>query len=207
MRILFFLVLLAGAGAGIIYPWAVTNFTGREIATLNVYDRVNGFRPIETQLDADDAPVRVLVDLTALNSTVPSPQRTVLTVTASTGGRTVLAETLSFSDSKPREGTPQLAERIYRDDAGLITDVEDGAYRFVVGPGDAEGIQMQSVDVILRGGVLTYDERAQPVGFSLIAIGFIGLVLALRSGRKRTPQNPNSQPPPPRWGRGGNTPS
>lgn len=207
MRILFFLILLAGTGAGIIYPWAVTNFTGREIATLNVYDRVNGFRPIETQLDAGDAPVRVLVDLTAINSTVSSPQRAVLTVTASTGGRTVLAETLSFSDSKPREGSPQLSERIYRDDAGLIADVEGGPYRFVVGPGDAEGIQMQSVDVILRGGALTYDERAQPVGFSLMAIGFIGLVLALRNGRKRTPQNPNSQPPPRRWGRGGNTPS
>jgi hypothetical protein len=207
MRILFFLIFLAGAGAGIIYPWAVTNFTGREIATLNAYDRVNGFRPIETQLEADDAPVRVLVDLTALNATVSAPQRTVLTVTASTGGRTVLAETLSFSDAKPREGSPQLPERIYRDDAGLIADIEDGAYRFVVGPGDAEGIQMQSVDVILRGGALIYDERAQPVGFSLMAIGFIGLVLALRNGRRGTPQNPNSQPPPPRWGRGGNTPS
>ena len=33
-----------------------------------------------------------------------------------------------------------------------------------------------------------------------MAIGFIGFVLALRRGGG-TPPNPNSQPPPPRWGR------
>ena len=33
-------------------------------------------------------------------------------------------------------------------------------------------------------------------GLSLMAIGFIGLVLSLRSGRNK-PQNPNSQPPAP----------
>ena len=47
-----------------------------------------------------------------------------------------------------------------------------------------------------RGGAGACDERVQPVGFSLMAIGFIGLVLALRA-RPRRPQNPNSQPPPP----------
>ena len=45
------------------------------------------------------------------------------------------------------------------------------------------------------------DGRAQPIGFSLMAIGFVGLVLSLKRGRSHQ-ENPNSQPPAPRWGRG-----
>ncbi len=36
-----------------------------------------------------------------------------------------------------------------------------------------------------------------------MAVGVIGLVLAMRRRRRRPQENPNSQPPPPRWGRGG----
>ena len=31
MRTIFLLILLIGVGAGFVYPWAVTNFSGREI--------------------------------------------------------------------------------------------------------------------------------------------------------------------------------
>jgi hypothetical protein len=37
-----------------------------------------------------------------------------------------------------------------------------------------------------------------------MAIGFIGFVLALRRGKSE--RDPNSQPPKPRWGRGGGEP-
>ncbi|RUU08829.1 hypothetical protein EOD08_36085, partial [Mesorhizobium sp. M6A.T.Ca.TU.002.02.2.1] len=60
------------------------------------------------------------------------------------------------------------------------------------------------VDLLLRSGVGEIDSRARPVGFSLMAAGLIGLLLALRFGGGGRPQNPNSQPPPPRWGRGSN---
>jgi hypothetical protein len=44
MRVFFLLILLVGIGLGIVYPWAATNFSGREIATLRVYDRETGRR-------------------------------------------------------------------------------------------------------------------------------------------------------------------
>ena len=69
------------------------------------------------------------------------------------------------------------------------------------GATDADDIRIRAVDLILRSDAAEPDSRAQPVGFSLIAVGFIGLLLAIRSGGR--PQNPNSQPPPPRWGRAG----
>lgn len=204
MRILFLLILLAGTGLGIIYPWATTNFTGKEIGTYRAYDRGGGFRPVEVALASADAPVRVLVDLTTLAPPVVKPARAILTITASTRGETVLAQALNFHDTTPRERSPQLPDPIFRDDAGLIREVQPGTYRFVIEQGDADNVQIKSVELILRSGGGEADERAQPIGFSLMAVGFIGLVLALRRRSGGRPDNPNSQPPPARrWGRDG----
>ncbi len=201
MRFLFLLILLGGTGLGIVYPWATTNFTGREIGTYRAYDRTGAFRPVEVALVTADAPVRVLVDLTTLAPPVVKPASAVLTITASTHGETVLAEALNFYDTTPRERSPQLPDPIFRDDAGLIRDVQPGTYRFVIEQGDADNIQIQSVDLILRSGGGEADARAQPIGLSLMAVGFIGLVLSLRRGKGGRPDNPNSPPPAPRWGR------
>lgn len=201
MRFLFALILFAGVGVGAIYPWAMSNFSGHEIGTWRVYEQ-GRFKPVTVALSSSDEPVRVLVDLTAKAARIVSQQHTVLTLTAATNGRTVLTSTLQFNHSDPREASPQLPDKIFRDEAGLIPVVSPGPYVFTVGPGDAEGIEMRSVDLILRSGVGEVDKRAQPVGFSLMAVGLIGFVLALRRGGGGRPENPNSQPPPPRWGRG-----
>jgi hypothetical protein len=202
MRFFFFLILLAGVALGVGYPWYVNNFSGQELGTHRVFERATGFKPVEVHLKAADAPVRILVDLTSVGSPRFSADRAVLTLTAATDGRTVLADTLTFAQSTARDAAPQMQDRIYRADSGPITDVADGTYTFTLGQGDADGIDIRSVDLILRGGALVLDPRAMPLGFSLIAVGLIGLVLAMR--RRRAPQaNPNSQPPPPRWGRGG----
>lgn len=202
MRLLFLLILFAGLGASLIYPWAVTNFSGREIGTWKTYNQ-GLFEPIVVQLASTDAPVRVLVDvITNANDPLPS-DGAVLTITASHGGTTVLAETLRFAGNlEAREKSPQIAEKISRDDAGLIDPVADGAYRFVLGPGDAEDLRIKEVELVLRSQSGEIDERLQPIGISLSAIGFIGFVLTFRRKRSAREQNPNSQPPP-RWGRGG----
>jgi hypothetical protein len=67
--------------------------------------------------------------------------------------------------------------------------------------GDAEGIDIARVDLVLQHVPQKADPRAQPIGFTLMAVGFIGFVLMLRGKDGGTPPNPNSQPPPPRWGR------
>jgi hypothetical protein len=201
VRAIFLLILLAGAGLGFAYPWYVTSFSGREIGSWQVYERGGQFRPVTVRLSSADAPVRVVVDMTAVAPPEFALAGTALTITATTRNRTVLAEPLSFSEAKPQERSPQLREKVYRDEAGVIANIEDDDYTFVVGRGDAEEIQIRSVELVLRGGAGAIDPRAQPVGFTLLAVGFIGLVLAMRRGRRE--RNPNSQPPPPRWGRGG----
>ncbi|TGV75625.1 hypothetical protein EN801_038735, partial [Mesorhizobium sp. M00.F.Ca.ET.158.01.1.1] len=134
-------------------------------------------------LKGRDAPVRVLVDLTARAERIVSQQRTVLTLTAATNGRTVLASTLQFNHvDNPRQASPQLPDKIFRDEAGLIATVNPGAYVFTVGPGDADDIPMRAVDLVLRSGVGEMDGGSRPIGFSLMAIGLIGFLLSLRSG-------------------------
>lgn len=198
MRTIFFLILLAGAAMGFGYPWYVTNFSGHEMGTWRVSDG-GAFRPVTVALSSADEPLRVLVDMTAVAPPEFARGRTALTLTVSTGGRTVLAETLSFNEAKPQERSPQLREKIYRDEAGVITGIEKGDYTFVVGPGDAEGIQIRSVDLILRRGAGALDPRLQPVGFTLTAVGFIGLVLSMR--RRKRERKPDAEPARPRWGR------
>lgn len=202
MRFVFLLVLLAGAAVGIGYPWYVNNFSGREIGNWRAYDHATGFRTFEANLTSADAPVRVLVDMTTLGAPTFDDTRTVLTITAASGSRTVLADTLSFSNAVRRETSPQATEKTFRVDAGVIQAVTPGPYTFTLGQGDADGIDMRSVDVVLRSDAAMLDPRAQPLGFTLMAIGFIGLVVAFRRRRRGDPpRNPNSQPPPPRWGR------
>jgi hypothetical protein len=201
MRFLFVLILLAGVGIGLVYPWAVSNFSGHEIGAWRVYDQ-GRFRPIAVSLKAGDAPVRVLVDLTAKAERIVSQQRTVLTLTAATGGRTVLASTLQFNHAdNPRQVSPQLPDKIFRDEAGVIETVSPGSYLFTAGPGDADDIPIRAVDLVLRSGAGEIDSRARPVGFSLMAAGLIGFLITMAFGGRR-PENPNSKPPPPRWGRG-----
>jgi len=204
MRFLCVLLLIAGAAIGIFYPWAMSNFSGHAIGTYRVYEG-GRFRPATVQLAASDAPVRVLVDLTARAERVAGQQRTVLTLTAANGGRTALASALSFNHTdNPRQASPQLPDKIFRDEAGVIDKVTPGPYVFTVGPGDAEGIDMRAVDLILRAGTGSIDARARPAGYGLLGAGLLGLVLSLAFGRgNKPPQNPNSQPPPPRWGRNG----
>ncbi|WP_457936015.1 hypothetical protein [Mesorhizobium sp. 10J20-29] len=201
MRTIFLIILLAGVGAGLVYPWAVSNFSGSEIGSWRVHDRGEGFKPVVVRLSPDMEPVRVLVDMTAIAPPEFAAASTVLTLTATNGTGTVLADRLTFAEAKPQERNPQLRERIYRDEAGVIDGIEAGEYTFVVGQGDAEDIQIKSVDLILRGGAARLDARVQPVGFTLAAVGFIGLVLAIRRRRRvRRPAAPAAT----RWGRNGN---
>lgn len=203
MRTVFLLILLAGIGAALGYPWVVNNFSGAEIGRYTVYEQGGEFRSVTVDLAAGDAPVRVLVDLVSTGQPVMQADRTVLTVTAAKDGTTVLADTLSFVHAAARDVNPQLQERIFRDAAGVIDPVVPGAYVFTIGRGDAEQIAIHSVEMILRRETITLDPRVQPIGFALIAIGVVGFVLAMRRRRHDRRAAPETQPPP-KWGRGSN---
>lgn len=200
MRVAFLVLLLIGVAIGVAYPWTIRNLAGHEIGTWRVQEAATGFQPVNAKLGSTDAPVMAYLDVAAVMPVGPFQGQSILTITVSRHDRTVLARTLDFSDAETLETSPQTAQQRRRVPAGTISEVEQGDYTFTIGPGDAEGIDIRSVDLVLLGGIGGYDERAQPVGFSIMAIGFIGFVLSLRRGRG---SSGDDQPPPkPRWGRG-----
>lgn len=201
MRKFFLLFILAGIALGLVYPWAVRNFSGEELGSWHVYQD-GRFKPVTVSLKAGTGPVRVFVDLTTSADRINSFDRTVLTLTAAAGNRTVLAERLNFSGNPtPREQSPQLTDKIFRDEAGLIAVDDAETYVFTLGLGDADNLQIKAVDLVLRSGAVVPDARVSQMGVGSIAFGLIGLVLAIRFGRPRRSDKPETQPKP-RWGRG-----
>jgi hypothetical protein len=202
MRFIFFLILLAGLALGIGVPFYANNFSGHALGSWRVYDQGGMFESFEVTLDSSDAPLNIIVDLTAIGAPTFAEDRTVVTLTVAHNGRTVLADTLNFVNARPRENSPQSPDRIFRSFAGPLAAVEKGTYSFNFGFGDAERIDTRAVDVTLRTGAEIFDPRLQPIGYALIVVGVIGIVLASRRRRGGdSGGNPNSQPPPPRWGR------
>lgn len=198
MRIIFLLIFLIGAGIAFAYPWAMQNRASHEIGTWRVRD-AGGFHPIDARFTGADAPVKAVVDLAAVLQPDFDREARVLTITAAAEGKTVLANTLTLNGAEKREESPQTHLQVFRIQAGSIPEVGNGGYTFTVGPGDAEGIQVTSVDLLLLGGG-SYDQRAQPAGFSVMAVGMIGFLLSFR--RRAGGGNGGTPPPPkPRWGR------
>lgn len=202
MRFIFFLILLAGLALGFGTQFFANNFSGEELGQWRVYSRDGAFTPFSVRLDPKKAPVNVIVDLTTMGTPTFAQDRTVVTLVVNRDGRTVLTDTLNFVNARPRENSPQIPDQIFRSMAGPLTETPDGEYTFTLGFGDAERIDTRSVDVSLRGGMQVLDPRLPPVGYALIAVGVIGFVVSGRGRSRRAETNPNSQPPPPRWGRG-----
>lgn len=204
MRKFFLLLILAGIALDFIYPWAVRNFSGEELGTWHAYQD-GRLKPVTVSLKAGTGPVRVFVDLTTNADRIDAFDRTVLTLTAASGNRTMLAKRLSFSGNPtPRETSPQLTDKIFRDEAGLLDVGEAGTYVFTLGLGDADKIQIKAVDLVLRSGAAIPDARVRQAGFGLIGVGALGLILAIRFGKSRGAAKPET-PPKPRWGRGGSS--
>ncbi len=199
MRFVFLLILLIGAAIGFGYPWAITRLAGHEIGTWSVYDAAGGFRPVEKALASSDSPVNMVLDVTGI-APQAAPAGSLLTLTVATDGRTVFAQPVGAAGAKKREDSPQTAQSVYRIEAGALTDIEGGNYRFTVGPGDTGPAQIQTVDLHLLGGFGAYDPRAQPFGLCIMAVGFIGLAISL--GRRRAAGVAPDGEAKPRWGRG-----
>ncbi len=197
MRFLCFLLILFGAALGFGYPWYMYNMSGSEIGNFRVYQRGGNFKPVDVVLSESLAPVRVFVDIIPLQGYYPSQARTMLTLTASTEGRTVLASSLNYVSSTEESKNLQNSDKVFRDIAGDIMTVAPGLYRFVVGEGDVEGLSLKTVDLVLRSNAEAADPRAMPAGIALAALGIFGLIAASRRARRLAA----AEAAKPKWGR------
>ena len=200
-RLFFLLFMLFGVGAGVVYPWMANNVAGREIGRWQVYERPAGFVPVTLDLPATNAPIRAFFDIRLNGPLVLSSGGSLLTITGAVDGQTVLARSVAVTEITTRLVDPQSAALESTFDLGTVANPKAGSYVFTTGPGDVEAQRLERVWLRIEEGLKQPDDYAQPVGFAAMAIGFIGLVLSFR--RSSRPANPNTQPQPPKWGRGG----
>ena len=184
MRGFFLLCFLLGAALGLAYPWIARNLSGHGLGTWRVYDRGIGYRPVDISLNPADEPVRVLVDMRVVGEKIAPDGQTLLTVAVAKAGRTVLTSPLVFSETTLKNRSGYTNELVYQEDAGLIRDINAASYTFSVWPGDEKGINIQSVDIVLRSDALGVNELVRESGFLLMAAGAVGLIFAIRRQRR-----------------------
>ena len=196
MRGIFLIMILAGLGLGAAYPWYIHNRSGNDIGTFRVFQRSSGFKPVDVILTPDEAPVRVFVDMMPIMQNYPDGAQSLLHLTATTSGKTVMDANLNFAAGIADARGLQRSEKIFRDTAGQLTDIAAGQYHFVLERGGFEGLSLKTVDLVLKGNVEETDPRAIPAGIGLFAIGLFGLIRSRRSSPPEDSANPKSK-----WGR------
>jgi hypothetical protein len=197
LRIVLLVLMLAGGALGIAYPWVAANQSGYQVGVFPMFDGT-GFRVAETRPAPSETPLFIIIEMTTRGPMRADRQGAVLTLTATSGGRTVLAQALDFEGVNGRIANPQTGEIVYRTQVGRIDEVAEDGLSIAVKRGDADAVTLSAVDVIVEASALDIDPRAVPAGYVMLAIGFVGFILSFRS---RAPKNPNSSPPPPKWGR------
>lgn len=195
LRILFSLMFVVGILLGIIYPLAAKHIAGYEIGRWRVFERDAGFTPAEAMLSPAEAPVFVAVEIETDAPLRAGEGRSVMTVTATSPGEKVMFHRhLAFAGTGVRE-SPQARNLRYRDEPGTLEGV-DGRHEFVFAAGKDMEPSILTADLILNAGAFDLDARAEPSGFTLMALGLVGFFMTLRRGGQP------KAPPPQRWGRG-----
>jgi len=177
-RVLFILIIVAGFGLAIGYPWYMRHFTGSEIGRWTMLEnRQSGFKIQEVRLSADDGPVRVFIDATPLPGYVPAERRSAVTLAVSRDGQPVLSQGLDFASTsgsintdRPQDGS------VLRQSAGDIDPVIPGLYAFRLVQGNTDGLQLSKADLVLRRGAETPDEVYTTIGLILGAFGLYALM-------------------------------
>lgn len=197
IRSFFLILILAGGGLGIAYPWLNARYAGYEIGTWRVFEG-GAFTRAEARPAQSETPVFISVEMVTRGPLRADRQGAALTVTAQSGGRTVLAQALDFKGATPRILNPQSGDVAYRMSAGSIASVADDGLFIDVARGDDDSANIVTVDVTVEAGATPIQPNAIPIGYVLLGVGFVGFIASFRRG---APKNPNSSPPPPKWGR------
>lgn len=198
VRLFAVLLMLGGLGAGFVYPRLAESAT-RELGRWSVYEQSTGFAPVTAELPALNRPIRASLDLRLSAPLVVSSGGALITVTGAIDGETVLAAAVNVDQIQTRLVDPQSGQLDATVELGEVGNPKSGAYTFTAGPGDAETDRLVRAELVIVEGGMPVEPQVQPVGFVVLALGFILMVVSFR----RRSDNPNSQPPAPKWGRGG----
>lgn len=191
------ILMTAGVLLAIVYPRVMEDAPGHEIDRRTVFAGGDEFVVMDATLWPSDGPTVITVELFIKGPLRSGAEPEVLTVAAlDDRGREAARVSLGF----PTPGTlesPQTGIMRYRETVRLL-EPATGPHSFVVAAGRDFSDSVLIVELALNAGTYHVQPNARPVGLALMAAGALGLLISLRRRR----ENPNSQPPPSKWGRG-----
>lgn len=202
MRLVLFafsaIVLVAGVTLGVVYPKVMERSLGREIGRWSIYAQGGDFTAEQITLWPSDGSTVVTVDTRSAAPLRSGVDRAFLLLTvADAEGDEVLRQVIAPLGAggleSPQTGVMRYSERV------ATLDPASGVHTFTLERGkDFDDDIVLSVDLVLNAATYQVQPNARPVGYGLIALGVLSLAFALRGRR----ENPNSSPPPRKWGRG-----
>jgi hypothetical protein len=219
MRLLGFIMLLAGLVAVFGHRFIDLGFADFEIGTYAVFNHGAEFQPVTVDLVAKDAPLKVMLDVAVPETAFDSGGESTLTLVINNASGTVAAEVITVSS----ETADVLDNGMLGVDAIMIDPVEPGYHIFVVGAGDRDELDITAVELALIGNAGGVANEYQPIGFTLIAVGGVLILLGGRKKRRaargapkrrtsgtssigyREPEVEAEEKPSVSWGRGDDT--
>lgn len=184
MRAFLVALIVVGLGVGFAYPWYVKLFTGSDIDHWVM--QAGAGEPLQApqvHLNADDAPVRVFVDITPLQNEAVSQPRSTIRLAVSRDGQPLMSEVLSYQlISNQSQSSAQTAIRAT---AGDIDPVIAGNYSFSVAPADVETLNVAKIELVLRRAAKPVNENLVSAGLIAVVLGVYGLVRGRLYRRKQ----------------------
>lgn len=191
------IVAAIGIALAVIYPFVVQNFGGYELERHQVYSPAHGFSVTEVSLTPDEAPIGVLVDYVSSTQVNAVMASAALAMTVLRNGERSIEQTLEFVHSTPGENSVHSGSFAYRASGGVIQPVGTETFSFAFLPIGEATLKPDKVELILMASAIEWDPRAQLFGYAMMALGFIGFVVAtVGKGKKTEIHNPQ------KWGRG-----
>jgi len=203
IRFLAALMMIAGLGLAFALPFWQLDYSGREVATGQVFDRAdggwrNGWHPVEVHLEEKDNPVRIHLEGEILPGQFM--QAATIPVQATVTGPTGIVLSGDFQmaileGNDPSSRKPKMI-RLVLPEFGVF---ESGFHTLDVTTTLERDISLDQVNATFLANAEVPDNQYREPGLWLAGIG---LLIYLVSGRRRKRKSAEPEKPgPSRWGR------
>ena len=203
MRILAILMILGGLGAGVILPWAQSNFIGEEIHKVTLYEKGGEWQGHRVALSSDQNPLKLNLRMYFVAGSKISANRVPVEVAVSGPDGIVLNGVLNVSTDVNTDSTNQNTFKSIG--SPIFEIIEPGDYgieaRLGAMPDEFSGaaLSISKVEAVVIAGAMEPLDDYKMYG---IFVAFAGFYLLMRSRRNRRNQDMNTPQPPQKWGRG-----
>lgn len=201
MRRIFSILMLLMAIAGAVVAYQNSSlgktpagFTSHES---QLFSREGGFAPV--RLPQVAVPLTLSLTMTIDGRFQAVAGEPVLELVATGDDTVVMRESVDFAHAREILASPQAPSATYRADIGKFGPTGARAYLASLTPVKTDGLSIEAINLIVTQAAEGADEGVMVTGLMMAVVGFVGFALTIRRRREK---NPNSQPPPPRWGRG-----